>query len=151
MKHVLLDTNILADQLFRRKSDGDPSLELIRLCQRGELIAYTTPWCLLTVMYLMGEATGARGARVWTNAEIQREAGQLLSFITLIEAGNGHFAAGFTYGWPDWEDAVIHALADGHPQIEVVITNDKEFVKRSKKLDGVPALLPADALKRLKA
>jgi predicted nucleic acid-binding protein len=151
MKHVFLDTNILVDQCFRRKKANDPSLVLMRLCQQGVLSAYTSSWCLMTMMYLMDEARGPEGRRIWTKKEILAETASLLSFVTVVEAGNGHFARAFTIGWADWEDAIIHAVAEGHGQIEVVVTNDRKYVNRTKKDPGVQALLPSDVLARLEA
>jgi predicted nucleic acid-binding protein len=151
MKHVFLDTNILVDHCFRRKPANDPSLELIRRCQQRVMIAYSAPWCIMTVMYLMDQARDQKGKRMLSKERIMAEAGLMLSFITLIETNNASFLTAFALGWSDWGDAVIHALADAHPKVEAIVTNDNGFVRRSavlrkKGVQGVKAVLPGQVV-----
>lgn len=149
MKFVFLDLNIIMDQCFRRKPDHDPSLEIMRLCQQRKLHAYTSAWCVMTVMYMMGEARDVAGTRIWTKQAVLSYAGSLLSFVSLIETTNRDFATGFSLGWEDWEDALIYAVADLHPKVEAIVTNDRKFINRTKKLKGVKAITPAETLKQL--
>jgi len=146
MKHIFLDTNILVDHCFRRKAANDPSLELIRRCQQRELIAYSAPWCIMTVMYLMDQARDEKDKRMLSKERIMAEAGLMLSFITLIETNNASFITAFTLGWSDWEDAVIHAMANAHHKVEAIVTNDNGFMRRTKGLQGVKALLPSQVM-----
>ena len=147
MKNILLDTNILVDHSLRKRPADDPSIQLLRACQRGTYTAYATSWTLMTLLYLMDEARDDHGKRLCTKAEIMAEASDLLTFITLVDAGNAAVVGGLAMGWADWEDAIIYRLADSHPEIEAIVTKDKKFVTRTKTLKGVKAMQPADLLK----
>lgn len=146
MKHILLDTNILADLGMRHRDENDPSIQLLRACQQGRIQAYAAGWSIMTLMYLMDAARDERGARLCTKAEVMSEASALLTFITVVEANNSTFALGLGMGWADWEDAIIYATGDSHPLIEAIITNDDKFIKRTKAMCGIKALLPAELL-----
>ena len=146
MKHVLLDTNILVDRSFRQLPHDAPSLQVLRGCQLSIWQGYTTTWSLMTLMYLMDASRDPSGRRIWTKRQIVHEATSLLTFITVVEAGNGSFNAGFTMAWSDWGDAVIYSIANDHPLIEAIVTNDADFVKRTKKLPGIKAIAPGDLL-----
>lgn len=148
MTGIFLDTNILVDLFVRRKPEEDASVELLRACQQRELQGYTSSWCLMTLMYLMDQARDAQGKRMCTKAEIVNETTGLLTFLTVVDADNIAIAAGLTLGWSDWEDAILYTLANKHPRIEAIITNDKAFIKRTKKLPGIRAMGPADLRKQ---
>jgi predicted nucleic acid-binding protein len=149
MKYILLDTNILLDRSFQRAPFNSPSLEVMRRCQQREFHGHVTTWSLMTLMYLMDQARDDQGSRIWTKQQITSEANTLLTFLTLVDTDHPAFAAGFGLGWADWEDAILYALADNHPQIEVILTNDKPFIKRSKALPGIKAMGPAELLKQM--
>lgn len=147
MKAILLDTNILMDRSFNRAPANAPSMEVLRQCQQHMLSGYITTWCLMTLMYMMDEARDNKDDRIWTKAEIMAEAADLLSFITLVDGGNAAVLGGMAMGWADWEDAIIYRIADSHPEIEAIVTNDKKFITRTKALKGVKAMQPAEILK----
>ncbi len=146
MKHILLDTNILADLGMKRRDEKDPGIQLLRSCQRGGVRAYATGWSIMTFMYIMDSARDKRGARMCTKAEVMSEASALLTFVTVIEANNPAFAMGLAMEWADWEDAIIYAAADAHPLIEAIVTNDAAFRKRTRKLPGIKAIAPAEVI-----
>ncbi|MCC6541123.1 MAG: hypothetical protein IT225_02775 [Flavobacteriales bacterium] len=143
MKHILLDTNILVDLGIRHRDEKDPGIRLLRTCQQGKLHAYATGWSVMSLMYLMDSARNERGERMCSKAEVMAEASALLTFVTVIDANNSAFAMGLAMGWADWEDAIIYAAGDSHPLIEAVVTNDKKFRNRTKKLPGIKAIDPA--------
>jgi predicted nucleic acid-binding protein len=147
MKHVLIDTNILVDRSFRRAPQNVSSMEVLRRCQHGALHGYTTTWSLMTLMYLMEEARDAHGKRIFSKADITAETIDLLTFITLVDAGNATVLGGLALGWPDWEDAIIYHAANSHPLVEAIVTNDGKFVKRAKALKGIKAMTPSELLK----
>jgi len=144
MNHILLDTNILLDRSFRQAPDNAAGIQVLRGCQLRKWNGYATPWSVMTMMYLMDAARDSVDRRIWTKAQIMTEVAGLLTFITLVEGNNGAFTAGFSLGWADWEDAVLYSIAESHPQIEAIVTNDKGFVTRTKKLPGVKAIPPAE-------
>lgn len=146
MKHILLDTNVLIDLGMKRRDEKDPGIQLLRSCQQGRVQAYATGWSIMTLMYIMDSARDERGTRMCTKAEVMSEASALLTFVTVIEANNSAFAMGLAMGWTDWEDAIIYATGDSHPLIEAIVTNDAAFQKRTKKLPGIKAIAPAEAL-----
>ena len=146
MKHIFLDTNILVDLSIRRRPESDPSIRLLRACQQGTLQGYTTTWSLMTLMYLMDAARDEHGRRMCTKAEVVSEATALLTFLHLVDSNSAAMAGGLALGWPDWEDAILYRLADSHPQIEAIVTNDDKFRKRTKALPGIRAVAPADVM-----
>lgn len=146
MKYLYLDTNILMNVVFKRVPDSHPSVILLRHCQQGHFSAYTSEWCIMTLMYMMDQLRDGRNQRIWSKQEIMKQTGKLLSFVTMVSSSNGSFAGAFAMEWPDWEDAVIYAVADAHPLIDAIVTNDAKFIRRTKRLPGIKAFAPADVI-----
>lgn len=146
MRHIYIDTNMMLNVVFNRVPDDHPSVILMRRCQQGHFTAYTSEWCVMTLMYMMDQLRDEKDRRVWTKQEIMKQTGKLISFVTMINGGNGVFAGAFAMEWADWEDAIIYAAADTHPLIEAIITNDAAFQRRTKKLPGIKAIGPAEVI-----
>lgn len=137
MKHIYIDTNLMVNVVFKRVSATHPSVTLLRHCQQGHFSAYTSEWCIMTLMYMMDQLRDEEHKRVWSKQAIMQQTGKLLSFMNLVSAGNGAFAGAFAMEWTDWEDAIIYAVADAHPLIECVVTNDAKFIHRARRLPGI--------------
>ena len=146
MKHIYIDTNMMMNVVFKRVPDTHPSVALLRRCQQGHFSAYTSEWCIMTLMYMMDQLRDEHHKRVWSKQDIMKQTGKLLAFVTLVNGGNGTFAGAFAMEWPDWEDAIIYAVADAHPLIECIVTDDAKFIRRAKRLQGVKVVAPDEVI-----
>ena len=132
---VLLDTNIVVDNLARRDQHED-SLNVLNLCENGELEGVVSTVTIMDVMYILRKhlkSSEARGAVL-----------MLMQIVDVVPALKSDINSALINNCPDFEDSVQAACAARVKADYIVTRNIKDF-----KNSSVPAILPADMLKLL--
>ncbi len=131
------DTNVFLDAFLNRKPNDSACIEVLSLASTRKIELFTSPSCMLTVIYFLKKDGMLRG-------DIVTVISQLLVFITLISPGEESFTSGLFSDFPDIEDAIQYQTARQIKGVDYFITsNIKDFKKASPRL---PVVNPAQFL-----
>lgn len=100
---VLVDTNVVLDVLLDRRPHAGPASQVLSLVDSGRLEGAVTATAMTTIHYLVQRALGRRRAD-----ECVR---RLLDMVAVAPVDAGVLLAAARTGFPDYEDAVVHAAA----------------------------------------
>lgn len=140
MKHsVFADTNVFLDAILLRVEGGTDCREILEMAQAGEIKIYTSPSCLLNVLYFLQKSHIAAQETI----EIIEN---LLQIISLSSPDEKTFISGLHAGFSDLEDAVQYYTALNTKGMDYFITsNIKDFKKASLQLS---VLTPKQFMKK---
>lgn len=128
MNSVFIDSNVFLDAILHRTEYYSDCESLLKLPEITPLKLYTSPSCLLNVMYIL-EKTKINYSTIVEIAE------QLLKNLSLISCNEKIFSEALHSGFPDLEDAVQYYTALQIKGIDYFITsNIKDYKKASRQL-----------------
>jgi predicted nucleic acid-binding protein len=138
---LFADTNVFLDAFLQRKAGRDCKQILI-LAEKAVVKLYTSPSCLLTVIYFLQKS--GMPAKV-----IRESIADLLKLLSLKSPDEKDFLTSLNAGFPDLEDAVQYQTALQIKGIGYFITsNIKDFKKASKQLPVATPMQFIDLIKK---
>lgn len=133
----LLDTNIVLDLIGKREPFVNSAIHIFALAEKEKLKLYISPHSLVTIYYLLSRDKGSKSASKLLE--------KLLGRLHIAPIDETVVRRTFTYGFQDWEDALVASAAQGARLDGVITRNVKDFKK-----SPLPALLPDEVLARLR-
>jgi predicted nucleic acid-binding protein len=134
---VFADTNLFLDAFSNRKPNDLVCIEILDLAYTKKIKLFTSPSCILTVMYFLKKDGMSR-------ENVVTVVSHLLVFISLISPEEQTFLNGLFTDFSDLEDAVQYHTALQIKGVDYFITsNVKDFKKASVRL---PVVTPTDFL-----
>lgn len=133
----LLDTNIVLDLIGKREPFVNSTIHIFALAEKEKLKLYISPHSLVTIYYLLSRDKGSKSASKLLE--------KLLGRLHIAPIDETVVRRTFTYGFQDWEDALVASAAQGARLDGVITRNVKDFKK-----SPLPALLPDEVLARLR-
>lgn len=132
----LIDTNIVLDLIRKREPFVNSAIHIFALAEKEKLKLYISPHSLATIYYLLSKENTPKNAVKLLE--------KLLNLLHVAPIDETVVRRAFTYGFRDWEDALIASAAYGARVDAIVTRNVKDFKK-----SPLPALLPDEVLARL--
>ena len=132
---ALIDTNIIIDNFACRDEYGD-SLEILNLCENGELEGVVSTVTIMDAMYILRKHMDFTEAR---NATLK-----LIQIVDVVPVLKSDINTALTSDFSDFEDAVQASCASRVKTDYIVTRNVKDF-----RNSIVPSILPGDMLKLL--
>jgi len=133
---VMLDLNVLLDVIQKREPHFHASAKLLDLVATGAIEGYVAAHGVTTIHYIVtkyADRDKADQAVDW-----------LLAQTTVVSPGKEHFLRARALSMPDFEDAVVAALAESSNCDCVASRNATDFDD-----SPVPALTPEELLAQL--
>ena len=130
----LLDTNVLVDVALTRPGLHEASGGVVVWCKNHPGAAVLTAHSLATVAYLVGRAAGPAQARNFI--------ADLVAGFDVAPAANAEVSRALALPLPDFEDALIAAVAESAAATHIVTRNLPDFRK-----SPVKAVTPDDFLR----
>jgi predicted nucleic acid-binding protein len=130
---VMLDLNVLLDVIQKRQAHFRASAELLDRVARGAVQGCTAAHAVTTIHYIVAKHAGS----VQADAAVD----WLLAWTAVLPAGREHFLRARALALPDFEDAVVAALAEA-ARCDYVATRNVTDYRGSP----VPALTPEELL-----
>ena len=132
----LLDTNIVLDLIGKREPFVNSALRIFVFAEKEQLKLWISPHSLATIYYVLSKDRDPKNASKLLE--------KLLGRLHIAPIDETVVRRAFSYGFRDWEDALIASAAYGARVDAIVTRNVKDFKK-----SPLPALLPDEVLARL--
>ena len=116
---ILFDTNVILDVLLLRKPYYNVATFLLSEVEQGIIEGYICPTTLTTIGYLVTKVKGSDKAKKLIK--------NLLNIFTLTELNKSIFESACSHNISDFEDAVLHELANLSHIDGIVTRNIKDF------------------------
>lgn len=137
MRRVLFDINVVLDFVLDRSPHSAPAALLWAAAEREEIEAFLPAHGITTIFYLVARHHDQRFA--------SRVMDDLLLVPGIAPVDGPILRRALALGWPDFEDAVCAAAAEGAGCDTIISRDARGFVK-----SPVPALDPRAALALLR-
>lgn len=132
----LLDTNIVLDLISKREPFVNSALRIFVLAEKEQLKLWISPHSLATIYYLLSRDKDPKSAGKLLE--------KLLNRLYIAPIDESVVRRAFSYGFRDWEDALVASAAHNAHVDAIVTRNVKDFKK-----SPLPVLLPDEVLARL--
>ena len=136
MNRILVDLNVVLDVLFDRQPHARAAESLWRAVEAGRIEALLPAHGLTTAYYLAARHRNAAFAR--------RIVQDLMALFGVATVDEGVIRRALALEWPDFEDAVCAAAAEGSG-CEAIVTRDPEDFRGSP----IDVMDPGTAVARL--
>lgn len=133
---ILIDTNIILDILQKREPFFTDSYRVLRGAIESDTECLISASSATDIFYMLRKSLGSAQA-----AKDQLE--QLAQLVTFADVQGMDIHTALMRAMPDFEDAVVDAVAERSGASYIVTRNIKDFAG-----SVVPAILPADFLKK---
>jgi predicted nucleic acid-binding protein len=131
--NVMFDLNVLLDVIQKREPHFAASAEVCARAVRKEFTAFVPAHAVTTLAYVVRRHVGPK-----KEAEVLD---WLLANFKVASTGHPDLLRARAYGWTDFEDAVVAALAEGNGCRLILSRNIRDF-----KGSTVPAMTPEEFL-----
>lgn len=126
---AMIDLNVILDVIQRREPHFAASAEVCARAIRKEFIGFVPAHAVTTLAYVVRRHAGA--------AKEGEMLDWLLAGFKIASAGHDELLRARLYQWPDFEDAVVAALAETHG-CDVILTRNVRDFKKSAVLAKTP-------------
>ena len=133
---ILIDTNVILDILQKREPFFADSYRVLREVIESDTECLISASSATDIFYMLRKSLGSAQA-----AKDQLE--QLAQLVTFADVQGMDIHTALMRAMPDFEDAVVDAVAERSGASYIVTRNIKDFAD-----SAVPAILPADFLKK---
>jgi predicted nucleic acid-binding protein len=133
---ILIDTNIILDIMQKREPFFTDSYRVLRGAIESDTECLISASSATDIFYMLRKSLGSAQA-----AKDQLE--QLAQLVTFADVQGMDIHTALMRAMPDFEDAVVDAVAERSGASYIVTRNIKDFAG-----SVVPAILPADFLKK---
>ena len=133
---ILIDTNIILDIMQKREPFFTDSYRVLRGAIESDTECLIFASSATDIFYMLRKSLGSAQA-----AKDQLE--QLAQLVTFADVQGMDIHTALMRAMPDFEDAVVDAVAERSGASYIVTRNIKDFAG-----SVVPAILPADFLKK---
>lgn len=133
---ILIDTNVILDILQKREPFFADSYRVLREVIESDTECLISASSATNIFYMLRKSLGSAQA-----AKDQLE--QLAQLVTFADVQGMDIHTALMRAMPDFEDAVVDAVAERSGASYIVTRNIKDFAG-----SVVPAILPADFLKK---
>ena len=133
---ILIDTNVILDILQKREPFFTDSYRVLRGAIESDTECLISASSTTDIFYMLRKSLGSAQA-----AKDQLE--QLAQLVTFADVQGMDIHTALMRAMPDFEDAVVDAVAERSGASYIVTRNIKDFAG-----SVVPAILPADFLKK---
>lgn len=116
---IMLDLNVLMDVLQKREPHYRVSAAVLERILHGQERGALSAHAVTTVHYLVG--------RYVDRVAADRAISWLLHHLTVCAVGREELERACSLGWPDFEDAVVAAVAERNNCTCIVTRNVKDF------------------------
>ncbi len=131
---ILLDTNVILDILQRREPFFADSYQVLRKALESDMECLLSANAATDIFYVLRKA-------LKSSEQAKEHIEQLSQLVTFADVQGLDIHAALTRSMPDFEDAVVDAVAERNDASYIVTRNIKDFVGSS-----VRAVTPTDFL-----
>jgi predicted nucleic acid-binding protein len=134
MKKVLLDTDVIIDCLISRDPFSQHSIEILKLCELGEICAYISPISLSNLYYVLRKQLSHQKLMVVLT--------QLLRIVEIANLNKLIIQQAIESEFKDFEDALQNYCAVNEPDVQTIVTRNIKDYKQS----SLPVMTPENYL-----
>lgn len=137
--NIFIDSDIILDVLLKRQDFYKDSYAIFVLCEKEDVVLYTSSSIILNVQYI--------GGRISSKKTVAKTIYYLIdNFIEVINPTRQTILRAYDSGFSDYEDAVQYLTAKDSGLIDYFISrNVKDYNKAN---NALPVLTPAQFLKQ---
>lgn len=121
---IFLDTNIILDLLDNQRKYHNDAVELFRLIEDGEILAFVSESVVTTTDYILQKVL-SKTSRVELFSEISKK-------IQILPCNNSILSNALDLDFEDLEDVILFQIALEN-KVDFFITNDKKILSSSLK------------------
>lgn len=137
MKQVLLDTDVLLDCCLNRQPFAGDSIQLLSLCELGEIKGHTTPLVLSNFYYLLRKTN--------THQQVISILEKLTAILPILAITKESVIQALRSSFTDFEDALQHHACIENGDIQCIVTRNKKDYQHSQ----IAVMTPTEFLAHL--
>ena len=123
MIKILIDTDVLLDFLFERKSFCEDSAEILNLCDLRQISGWLTPVTLSNIYYILRKS--------YSHNEIIAKLQELLKILDILSMSKDTVLSALNSKFTDFEDALQNYAAEYNDEINFIVTRNIKDYKNS--------------------
>lgn len=132
---ILIDTNVILDILIRREPFFEASYGALKQAAVNDVECLVSAAAVTDIFYLLRKELGDTG-------KARESLERLLQLVLIADVSALDIQTALSDSRPDFEDAVVHAVASRNRADYILTRNTKDFEGTA-----VPAITPQDFLK----
>ncbi len=132
---IVLDTNVILDILQKREPFFSDSYQVLRKAIATDTECLVSATAATDIFYILRKA-------LQSTAEAKAHLERLAHLLTFADVQGADITAALMRAMPDFEDAVVDAVAERNGVQYIVTRNTKDFSG-----SVIPAITPADYIK----
>jgi predicted nucleic acid-binding protein len=126
MNAVLLDSDIILDAMTDRTPFSTDAVAILNLCEKREVLGYTTPIILSNLYYLL-RRMGMSHTHILNH--FRNLVTNILFDIVTIDKKS--VLEAINSGFSDFEDALQNFSSENHREISIIVTRNTNDYKKS--------------------
>lgn len=123
MSRLLLDTNVIIDCAIKGRPQHAEAQRVLGLCNYGGDMGLVSPMSLSDAYHVLHKQHG--------KAVAHKLIAQLMELLVIAPVSAEHCSLAISTNEPDFEDALIRAIAELE-DVDFIITRDKAAFKKTK-------------------
>lgn len=123
MKEVFIDSDIIVDVISDRQPFAEHSVQVLNLCFKSKLKAYTTPIIIANIYFVL--------SKIVNKTLLRQKIIELLGFIDVIDVSKSSILRALNSDFRDFEDALQNFSVVEHSDIKIIITRNVKDYKHS--------------------
>ncbi len=132
---ILIDTNIVLDILLKREPFFETSYSALKQAVVNDIECLVSATAVTDIFYLLRKGLG-------DTRQAKENLERLLQLVMVADVMALDIQAALSDSMPDFEDAVVHAVAARNKADYIMTRNTKDFAGTT-----VPAITPQDFIK----
>lgn len=132
---ILIDTNVILDILFKREPFFEASYGALKQAAANDSECLVSATAVTDIFYLLRKGLG-------DTVKVKESLERLLQFFIIADVLALDIQTALSDSMPDFEDAVVHAVAARNKADYILIRNTKDFAGTA-----VPAITPQAFMK----
>ncbi|NLY53384.1 MAG: PIN domain-containing protein [Firmicutes bacterium] len=127
---ILVDTNIVLDILLKREPFFESSYEALKQALENDVACFISASAITDIFYLLRKGLG-------DTCKAKEGIERLLQLLSIADVQLVDIQTALSDAMPDFEDAVVHAVAYRYKVDYILTRNTKDFIGKA-----VPAISP---------
>ena len=137
MIHALIDTDILIDGCFNRQPFADDSIQILKLCEVGEIYGFSTPLLLSNFYYLL--------RKINPHQQTIAIVSKITQILTIMPVTAESVLQAIESPFKDFEDALQYHSCLEQGNIQLIVTRNKKDYQNS----AIAVMTPTELLAHL--
>ena len=124
MDSVLIDSDVILDAFFDRKPFSECAINILSMCEKGNISGFLTPVIFSNVYYLLRQTA--------KHEKVIKKLKQLLQITEVLQMDRKVIENALNSGFKNFEDGLQNYSAVNNGNIDLILTRNLKDYKKSE-------------------